>query len=162
MAIADVLPTLFSISSGQGTVLVSSDAPVFVSSRVAARLPEGDYATFVPAFDGGEAIAGGAAASGFGAPQTATRRTHLLLYNRGLAGTVTVIGYDNTGMELGRISVDMAGGEAVRVNSVMEQFGVTDSRANRIRLETTPGMSLFAELAEVDAATGDLEFQKLK
>ena len=65
-------------------------------------------------------------------------------------------------MELGRISVDMAGGEAVRVNSVMEQFGVTDSRANRIRLETTPGMSLFAELAEVDAATGDLEFQKLK
>ena len=162
LAIADVLPKLFSVSAGQGTVLVSSDTPVFVSSRVAGRRPEGDYATFVPAFDGGEAIAGGAAASGFGVPQTATRRTHLLLYNRGSAGTVTVIGYDNTGMELGRISVDMAAGQAVRVNSVMEQFGVTDSRANRIRLETTPGLSLFAQLAEVDAATGDVEFQKLK
>lgn len=162
LAIADVLPTLFSISAGQGALLVTSDVPVFVSSRVAARRSEGDYATFRTAFDGGEALPGGASAFGFGVPQTDARRTHLLLYNRGNAGTVTIVGYDAAGNEIGRLSVDVAAGQAVRVNSVMEQLGVTGQAANRIRLDTTDGMSLFAELAEIDAGSGDVEFQKVK
>src|SRR6185436_10303101 len=97
--IADVLPTLFAVSAGQGALLVSSDVPVAVSSRVAARKSEGDYATFAAALDGAASIPDGATATAFGVPQTAVRRTHLLLFNRGSAGNVTIVGYDGAGNE---------------------------------------------------------------
>src|SRR6185369_474737 len=57
--IADVLGTLFAVAAGQGALQVSSDAPVAVSTRIAARKAEGDYATYAAALDGGEAVAGG-------------------------------------------------------------------------------------------------------
>ena len=162
LAIADLLPTLFSVSAGQGAVLVASDAPVFVAYRVAARRPEGDFATFAAAADGSAAIPGGGSATAFGVPQTATRRTHLLLYNRGAAGTVTVVGYGVAGAEIGRLSVDLASGEAARINSVMEQLGATDQRTGHIVVQPSDGMTLFAETAELDGGTGDAEFATLR
>src|SRR4029077_15378437 len=57
--IADVLGTLFSVTAGQGAMIVASNAPVAVSSRVAARQEKGDYATFSAALDGGDTIVGG-------------------------------------------------------------------------------------------------------
>ena len=158
--IEDVLGTLFSVTSGQGTLLVSSDAPVAVSTRVAARRPEGDYATFAPALDGAEAIPDGGTATAFGVPQTETRRTHLLLFNRGAAGTVTVVGYDGDGNEIGRLPVPIAAGRAARVNSVMAQMGVTNQAVGRIAVLPAPGMVLYAQTAEVDADTRDLEIAK--
>jgi streptogramin lyase len=158
--IADVLPALFSVGAGQGAVGVSSDLPVAVSRRVAARTTAGDYGTFAPAFDGSEGIPGGGAAFAFGTPQTATRRTHLLLYNHGLAGAVTVIGYDGRGNEVGRLSIFIGAHQAARVNSVFAQFGVFDQRAGRIRIETDPGTQVYAETAEVDAS-GDVEIAKM-
>jgi hypothetical protein len=160
--VADVLGTLFSISAGQGALLVSSDIPVAVSSRVAARKTEGDYATFAAAIDGGAAIPDASTATAFGVPQTSVRRTHLLLFNRGAAGTVTVAGYDGAGNAVGSLSVDMAAGQAVRVNAVMTQLGAPDQPVGRITVTGTPGMQIYAETAEVDAATGDVEYARLK
>ena len=160
--VADVLGTLFSVSAGQGALLVSSDVPVAVSSRVAARKTEGDYAAIVAALDGGEAIPDGGTATAFGVPQTAVRRTHLLLFNRGAAGTVTVLGYDGAGNAEGSLSVDMAAGQAVRINTVMAQLGAPDQKVGRLTVTGTSGMQLYAETAEVDAATGDVDFARLK
>ncbi|HEY3123264.1 MAG TPA: hypothetical protein VGK70_04300 [Thermoanaerobaculia bacterium] len=160
--IADVLGTLFSVSAGQGALLVSSDAPVAVSSRVASRRSEGDYATFSAALDGAEAISDGGTATAFGIAQTATRRTHLLLFNRGAAGAVTVVGYDAQGNQIGSLSADVAAAEAVRINFVMEQLGVSDQAAGRIAVTATPGMQLYAQTAQADAGTGDVEIARLK
>jgi hypothetical protein len=160
--VADVLGTLFSVSAGQGALLVSSDVPVAVSSRIAARKTEGDYATFAVALDGGEAIPDGGTATAFGVPQTEVRRTHLLLYNRGAAGTVTVVGYDGAGNEVGRLSTNLAGGQAARINTFMAQLGVPDQSVGRITVTGTPGMQLYAETAEVDAATGDVDIARVK
>ena len=90
------------------------------------------------------------------------RRTHLLLFNRGAAGTVTVAGYDGAGNAVGSLSIDMAAGQAVRINSVMAQLGAPDQKVGRITVTGTPGMQLFAETAEVDAATGDVEYLRLQ
>jgi hypothetical protein len=160
--IADVLGTLFSVAAGQGALIVSSDVPVAVSSRVAARQTQGDYATFQAALDGSDTIVGGSTGIAFGVPQTAVRRTHLLLFNNGFAGTVTVVGYDGQGNEVGRLSVDMAESQAVRVNSVMEQLGAPDQSVGRITVTSAPGMQLYAETAEVDLDTGDVEFARVK
>jgi hypothetical protein len=160
--VADVLGTLFSVSAGQGALLVSSDVPVAVSSRVAARKAEGDYATFATALDGGEAIPDGGTVTAFGVPQTDVRRTHLLFFNRGASGTVTVAGYDGAGNALGTLSVGVAAGQALRINSVMAQLGAPDQKVGRITVTGTPGMQLYAETAEVDAVTGDVDFAKLK
>jgi streptogramin lyase len=160
--IADVLGTLFSVSAGQGAFLVSSDVPVAVASRVASRRSEGDYATFAAALDGGEAIPDGAAATGFGIVQTDTRRTHLLLFNRGDAGTVTVVGYDALGNEIGSLSTDVGAAEAVRINFVIEQLGVSDLATGRIAVTATPGMRVYAQTAQADAVTGDIEIAGLK
>ena len=128
-----MLGTLFSVAAGQGAILVSSDAPVAVSTRVAARRPEGDYAAFAPALDGAEAIPDGGTAAAIGVPQTATRRTHLLLFNRGASGNVTVVGYDGAGNQIGSLAVTVPAGAAVRVNSVLAQMGVSDQSVGRIK-----------------------------
>jgi hypothetical protein len=156
-AITDMLPTLFMLDAGQGTVGVKSDVPVAATRRVAARTSLGDYGTFAPAIDIANAIPNGGAAVAFGAPQTPTRRTHLLLYNHGAAGNATVIGYDATGTEVGRLTVSMGAKESARVDSVFAYFGVTNQTAGRIRVETTSGMQLFGETAEVDVS-GDVDY----
>ncbi len=160
--IEDVLGTLFGVSAGQGALLVSSGAPVAASSRVASRRGEGDYATFAAALDGAEAIPDGGTATGFGIAQTAVRRTHLVLFNRGAAGTVTVVGYDPLGSEIGTLSVDVSAGEATRINFVMEQLGASDLATGRIAVTAAPGMQVYAETAQADAATGDIEIARLK
>jgi streptogramin lyase len=156
LAITDVLPTLFSISAGQGALGVESDRPVAVSRRVAARTSSGDHGTFAAAYDIARSIPDGGAAIAFGAPQTATRRTHLLLYNHGNAGSVTVIGFDGPGTEVGRRTLSIGSHQAARFDSVFAQFGLFNQSVGRIRLETTSGMRVFAETAEVDAS-GDLD-----
>ena len=160
--VEDVLGTLFSITDGQGALLVSSDVPVAVSSRVAARHQEGDYATFVAALDGSQSVPDAGTLTAFGVAETPTRRTHLLLFNRGSAGTVTIVGYDSHGNQFGTFSVDLAAQQAVRVNSVMQQLGATDTNPGRISVTPTSGMVLFAEAASVDADTGDVEISRLR
>ena len=160
--VSDVLPSLFGVSSGQGTLGIESTVPIAAGYRVASRREDGDYAGFATALSGGEAIPGGAAALAIGVPQTATRRTHLLLYNRGAPGTVTVIGYDADGNEIGRLALPVAASESTRVNSILAAFGATPRPVGRIRVETTAGMQVYAMTAEVDADTGDLDIQRLR
>jgi streptogramin lyase len=160
--IADVLGTLFSVTAGQGALIVSSDVSVAVSSRIAARQTEGDYATFSAALDGADTIVGGGTGTAFGVPQTATRRTHLLLFNNGFAGTVAVVGYDGKGNVVGQLSVDIGEAEAVRIDSVMEQLGAPGQSVGRITVLSAQGMQLYAETAEVDLDTGDVEIARVK
>ncbi len=161
-AIADVLGTLFAVTAGQGALIVSSDVLVAVSSRIAARQAAGDYATFSAALDGGDTIVGGSIGTAFGVPQTAVRRTHLLLFNNGFAGTVTIVGYDGSGNVVGQLSVDIGEAEAIRVNSVMEQLGAPGQSVGRITVMSAPGMQLYAQTAEVDLDTGDVEIARVK
>ena len=44
----------------------------------------------------------------------------------------------------------------------MAQLGAPDQKVGRISVTGTPGMKLYAETAEVDAATGDVEYARLK
>ena len=159
-AITDVLPTLFSLSDGQGALGVGSDLPVAATARIAARTAAGDHGTFAPAFDIRRFIPDAGSAIAFGAPQTATHRTHLLLYNHGVAGTVKVIGFDGSGTQVGQLSVNIPSHQAARVDSVFAQFGVFNQTAGRIRIETATGMQVFAETAVVDIS-GDLEILPL-
>jgi len=158
--ISDVLTALFPITQGQGALGVSADIPIAASVRLAARTDAGDYGTFVPTFDPNDAIPDGAAAFAFDAPQTATRRTDLLLFNDGNSGTVTVIGYNGDGSEIGRIPIQV-GHQATRLNAVLAVLGVSDNLGTgRIRIETSPGMRLFAEAAVVDVS-GDVDITRL-
>ncbi len=158
--ISDVLTALFPIMQGQGALGVSADIPIAASVRLAARTDAGDYGTFVPTFDPNDAIPDGAAAFAFDAPQTATRRTDLLLFNDGISGTVTVIGYDGDGNEIGRFPIEV-GRQATRLNAVLAVLGVSDNLGTgRIRIETSPRMRLFAETAVVDAS-GDVDITRL-
>jgi streptogramin lyase len=160
--ISDVLTTLFPITQGLGALGVSSDIPIAASVRLAARTDAGDYGNFVPTFDSAtDAIPDGAPAVAIDAPQTATRRTDLLLFNDGNGGTVTVIGYNADGSEIGRFPIEVAPHEATRLNAVLAVMGVSDNMGvGRIRIETSPGMRLFAESAVLDAS-GDVDITRL-
>jgi hypothetical protein len=63
---------------------------------------------------------------------------------------------------VGSLSLDVAAGQAVRINSVMAQLGVPDQSVGRITVTGAPGMRLYAETAEVDATTGDVEIARVK
>jgi len=86
----------------------------------------------------------------------------LLLFNNGTAGTVTVVGYDGKGNAVGTLSVAIGESQALRINSVMEQLGAPGQSVGRIGVTSAPGMQLYAETAEVDLDTGDVEFARVK
>lgn len=158
----DVLPSLFGVAAGQGAIAVGSDAPVAVALRVISRLPDGDYSGFAPALDAAEIVPSDRSSLAIGVPQTATRRSHLLLFNAGAPGVVTVSGFDAAGNPIGSLSVALGANEAARVNSIFAALGAFDVAAGSVRVTAEPGMRVYAETAELDAVTSDPEYARLR
>jgi hypothetical protein len=161
-AIADVLLTLFGVEIGQGALLVLSDVPVASALRVASRKPEGDFATLALPIEAGSNVPSGGSAFGIGAPQTATRRTNLLLHNRGSAGIATVTAYNGNNDQIGRIAVPIGEQKTVRINSVTAVLGAEEEKNARLVVEASEGMALYAWAAEVDGPTGDVDIVPLR
>ena len=155
--IPDVLGTLFGVDPGQGTLQVLSDVPVASSLRIASSKPEGDFATLALPIDPDGIVRPGGSAFVIGAPQTPIRRTNLLLFNRGAAGTVTAIAYNGNNSEIGRRQFAVDDHQAIRVDSVMAAVGVDEETNGRLVVEASDGMLLYAWAAEVDGPTGDVE-----
>lgn len=154
--VPNVLESLFRVKVGQGALLLESDIPVASSLRVAAVKDEGDFATLAPPLDAGEAVPADGAFM-IGELQSATRRTNLLLFNRGTAGIVTVIAYNGNGDEIGRLQVPMEANRSARVDSLLPKLGADAERNGRIAVQASDGMIVYAWAAEVDGPTGDLE-----
>ena len=155
--IPDVLGTLFGVDPGQGTLQVLSDVPVASSLRIASSKPEGDFATLALPIDPDGIVRPGGSAFVIGAPRTPIRRTNLLLFNRGAAGTVTAIAYNGNNSEIGRRQFAVDDHQAIRVDSVMAAVGVDEETNGRLVVEASDGMLLYAWAAEVDGPTGDVE-----
>lgn len=151
-----VLLTLYGLTSGQGSLFLSSTLPVAAGVRVGARTAGADYAGFAPAIDGASGIANGAGTA-FGLPQTASRRTNLLLYNRGFPGNVTVTGFSGNGTQAGQVQVALGDHSPGRLDSVFAVFGITDQPGGRIRVDVPDGMNVYAWTAAVDNQTGDVD-----
>jgi len=157
VAIPSVLDSLFSITVGQGAMVLESDVPVASSLRIAAVKEEGDFSTLALPIETEGIVAPGGQAFVIGELQSATRRTNLLLFNRGAAGTVTVIAYNGNNDEIGRLQVFVGDHQSARVNSVLPAIGAGEERNGRIVLEPSEGMVLYAWAAQVDGPTGDVE-----
>jgi hypothetical protein len=160
--VANVLQTLFGVPVGLGALLVESDVAVASSLRVASVKSEGEFATLALSIETGGTVPPGGSAFVIGELQTATRRTNLLLYNRGAAGTVTVIAYNGNNDEIGRLQVLVGDHQAVRVNSVLPALGADEERNGRLVVEASEGMVLYAWAAGVDGPTGDVEIIPLR
>ena len=137
--------------------MLESDVPVASSLRIAAAKEEGDFATLALPIEADGVVAPGGQAFVIGELQTATRRTNLLLFNRGAAGNVTVIAYNGNNDEIGRLSVFVGDHQSARVDSVLPVLGADEERNGRIVLEPSEGMVLYAWAAQVDGPTGDVE-----
>jgi streptogramin lyase len=160
-AILDFLPTLFGVPSGQGALLITSTAPVAAAARIAVSKANGDYGTFAAAAGGSTGVPGGPAIA-IGLPQTSTRRTNLLLYNRGTAGDITVTGFKSDGSAAGTVTVSAGDHEAVRLNSVFTALGVSNQESGRIEVGAAAGMNVYAWTAQVDGVTGDVDIAALR
>ncbi|HEY2797351.1 MAG TPA: hypothetical protein VGK26_05630 [Thermoanaerobaculia bacterium] len=155
-AVANLLPTLFGIEADQGSFLITSDVPVASAARIGTHTDQGDYGGFAAALDGSHG-ADGRSLEAIGLAQTATVRSHLVLYNRGIAGTITVTGFRADGSTAGPVALTMGDHQPGRLDSVFAAMGVTDQKAGRIRIDVPPGMNVFAWAVRVDGFTGDLE-----
>ena len=148
---------LFGLTSGQGSLFLDSSSPVAAAIRVGARTAGADYAGFAPAIDGAAGIANGSAIA-IGLPQTQFRRTNLLLFNRGFAGSVTVTGFRADGSEAG--SSSRWSSATTRPAAWTRSSPRSESRISRAGAfgSTVPdGMNVYAWTAEVDALTGDVD-----
>jgi streptogramin lyase len=154
--IESVLLELFGLTSGQGTLFLDSSSPVAAAIRVGARQSGADYAGFAPAIDGAAGIANESAIA-IGLPQTTFRRTNLLLFNRGFAGSITVTGFRPDGSEAGSVEVPLGDHAPGRLNSVFAAFGITNQPGGKVRIDVPDGMNVYAWTAEVDALTGDVD-----
>lgn len=160
--VANVLATLFGVESGQGTLVVRGEIPIASSLRVASRKAEGDFAVFALPIERSGVVPPGGSANAIGVPQTANRRTNLLLFNGGAAGVATIIAINGNGDETGRTTVAIGENRAARLDSVMASLGATDQNNGRLVIEASEEMLLYAWTAEVDAVTGDVEVQPLR
>ena len=162
VVVADVLPTLFGVEAGQGTLIVTAEIPIASSLRVASRKPEGDFAVFALPIERSGVVPAGGSATAIGVPQTANRRTNLLLFNGGEAGVATIIAINGNGDETGRTTIAIGENRAVRVDQIMATLGTFDQNNGRLVIEASEGMLLYAWTAEVDAVTGDVEIQPFR
>jgi hypothetical protein len=160
--VSDVLATLFGVESGQGTLVVRADIPIASSLRVASRKTEGDFAVFALPIERSGVVPTDGSAEAIGVPQTANRRTNLLLFNGGEAGIATIIAINGNGDETGRATIAVGENRAARLDSVMATLGTTDQNNGRLLIEASEGMRLYAWTAEVDAVTGDVEIQPFR
>jgi streptogramin lyase len=160
IAYADVIADLFGAPPGQGAVVLTSTLPVAASQRVSAQdlATGGQYASQSAALDGASPVPSGGAQFA-GVRNSSTRRTHLLLFNRGAAGTLTIDAFDASGAAAGQLLVPMGPQEAARVNKVLEAAGAAGISLGRIRLTPSSGMQLYAQTVDVDAVTADTELQ---
>lgn len=155
-AIASLLPTLFGIDAGQGSLLITSSVPIACAARIGVHTPQGDYGTFAAALDGATGTNGGSFLA-IGLAQTSTIRSHLLLYNRGVSGVITVTGFRADGTAVGPVPVMLGDHQPGRLDSVFASMGVTNQAAGRIRVDVPEGMNVYAWTARVDGLSGDLE-----
>ncbi len=160
-AIPDFLPELFGLTAAQGALLVTSTVPVATGVRIAARSAPGDYGGFASAIDGASGLSGGSAIA-VGLPQTAALRSHLLLYNRGLPGSITVTGFRADGSQAGQFTLEIGDHAVTRVNSVFTAFGITNQPGGRIRIDVPDGMNVYVWTAEVDGHTSDVDLAPLR
>jgi hypothetical protein len=154
-----LLPTIFQVDPAQGAIRVDSDVPVVSAVRIAARKAEGDFATLALPIASDAAISGSGSAF---AIQTASRRTNLLLFNGGAAGTVTVRAINGNNDEIGQLSVDVGSLQSIRLNSVLTALGAEEERNGRLVIQASEGMAVYAWAAEVDGPTGDVEIEALR
>ena len=160
-AIPDFLPDLFGLTAAQGALLVTSNIPVATGVRIAAQSASGDYGGFASAIAGASGLSGGSAIA-IGLPQTAALRSNLLLYNRGLPGSITVTGFRADGSQAGQFTLEIGDHAVTRVNSVFAAFGITNQPGGRIRIDVPAGMNLYAWTAEVDGHTSDIDLAPLR
>lgn len=162
---ANVLRTLFAVTSGSGTLLVSSDTPIASAVRVAARQSDGDYATMVNGYPGSQTVPPGAAATASGLQEIpGVRSTDLVLFNRGDPTTVTVVGFDGNGGEISRFAVDLGTGESRRLAAVLHTLNLDslgEIRNARVRLDALAGSQIYAAFIQTDSVSGDMEFVAL-
>jgi streptogramin lyase len=156
LAIPNVLSALFDVSDGQGSFLITSDAPVAAAARIGTHTDAGDYGAFAAAIDGPQG-ADGRSVEAIGLAQTSSIRSHLLFYNRGLEGSVTVTGFKADGTAVGPIVVPLGNHQPGRLDSVFAAMGVNDQKAGRVRIDVPEGMNVYAWAVRVDGFTGDLE-----
>jgi hypothetical protein len=155
--VANVLENLFGIPVGQGSLLVESDVPIASSLRVAAVKEEGDFSTLALPIEPDGAVESGSDAFVIGELQTPTRRTNVLLFNRGAAGVVTLIAYNGNNDEIGRLQVPVGSNRSARADSLLPVMGAAEERNGRIVLQASEGMVLYAWAAGIDGPTGDVE-----
>jgi hypothetical protein len=158
-AIENVLASLFGVEAGQGALRVESDVPVAAALRIAARREEGDFATLAAPIEADRGISTTGEAF---AVLTPTRRTNLILYNAGAAGTVTIIGVNGNDDEIGRTEISIREGATVRLNSVLSAVGSEGEPNGRIVVQGSDGTLLYGWLAQVDGPTGDVEIEALR
>ena len=154
--IESVLLELFGVTSGQGSLFLDASLPVAAAIRVGARTSGADYAGFLPAMPGSAGLVNTSALA-FGLPQTGARRTNLLFFNRGVAGTITVTGFRADGTEAGSIPVELGDHQPGRLDSVFAAFGITNQPGGRVRLTVPAGMNVYAWTAEIDNSSGDVD-----
>ncbi|HEY6051706.1 MAG TPA: DUF5719 family protein, partial [Thermoanaerobaculia bacterium] len=166
VVVPDVLMALFS-ATGDGSLAVTSDAPVSASARVSSRRDEGGYGAFESAVPAGSAgtVPSGTPKDSVGAPQTDTRRTDLLLFNGGTdRAVVTVTAYDEAGNPIGSTDVPVAAGQSLRLPAVIAGLGggPTDSGRIRVALAGGGGGSVTALVEVIELGTGDVDFAPLR
>jgi hypothetical protein len=159
----DVVAELFDAAPGQGAIVLTSDAPIATSQRLSAQnVSNGSqFACQSAALDGAASVPDGGATA-LDVYGSSSRRTNLLLFNRGAAGTATVTAYNGAGAAVGQLLVPMAAGEAARISRVFEAVGAASTPFGRVRVEPSAGMRLYAQSVNVDPVTADTDLSALR
>ncbi len=157
-AIENVLLALYGLTSGQGSLFLSSTLPVAAGVRVRRAHRRRGLRRVRARRSTAPRASPTRSGTAFGLPQTSRRRTNLLFYNRGLPGTVTVTGFS------GRREPGGPGPGAARrpcARDASTRFSppsaITNQPGGRIRVDVPEGMNVYAWTAAVDNQTGDLD-----
>jgi hypothetical protein len=163
--IAGVLQSLFGVTADSGSLVVGSDNPIASAVRIIARKAEGDRGTILGAYDGSQNVPAGGSVIASGLQEIPdVRSTALVLFNRGPATVVTVVGFDGNGSEVSRQTFPLAAGASRRIPAVLTLLGLDspgEIRNARVRVDAAANSQIYAAFLQTDLVSGDVEFSAL-
>jgi streptogramin lyase len=135
---------------GFGSLLVKASSPVSAVARFANRTAGGDFAAAVPL------LASSSSKGRFLVSSDTRLRRNVFVFNRGVAGTITIKTFNANGNVLGVQELPVGDHRSLILPNVGASTGAS---GGRIEYSGTEGTALYVWLASTDVVTGDSDAQ---
>jgi hypothetical protein len=157
MILNNILENLFGINNRNtaGALRILSDQDIIVESRTWTESTEGTYGQHIPGIPKSFSIGSGQTSNVIYIDENESFRSNLgLVDTSGNGSNLSLILYDENGMQRGFKSISLSRYEPKQINGILPYFGISNGENFRLKIQVTDGF-VIPYISQVDNSSGD-------